>query len=58
MNDTSLFSLGDIMNQGDATMEIDTVYDENQPKLSYNKIAKNKDMEDIKQVRLRQKFIE
>ena len=46
------------MNQGDATMEIDTVYDENQPKLSYNKIAKNKDMDDIKQVRLRQKFIE
>ena len=46
------------MNQGYATMEIDTVYDEYQPEQSYNKIAKNKDMDDIKQVRLRQKFIE
>ena len=58
MKDSSLFSHGDIMNQGYATMEIDTVYDEYQPEQSYNKIAKNKDMEDIKQVRLRQKFIE
>ena len=46
------------MDQRDATIESDKVNDENQRKLSYNNIEKKKDMDCIKQVRLRQKFIE
>ena len=58
MKDTSTVSHDDIMDQGDATIESDKVNDENQRKLSYNNIEKKKDMDCIKQVRLRQKFIE
>ena len=51
MKETSTLSQGEIMNQVDATIESDKVYDANKPELSYNNIEKNKDMDCIKQVR-------
>ena len=58
MKDTSRVIHGDTMDQVDATIESDKGYDKNEHTLSYINIKKNKDMDCIKQVRLRQKFIE